>query len=127
MRSSRHWIFLSAAILLFCFAHDSHGLGLLNDTAGDELPEIGFEVIPSHKESKPGDEGVIAVVLDIPYNYHIQDDLDVEFEGAEGFETGEIIKPEGTFNEKVNAIFFYGRPHFAFPFKVSDDAEKRRA
>ncbi len=124
MKKLKYWIFLWMVIALPSFVFECHAMELLDEIGGDDEPNIVFEVIPSHTEVVSNTDGVIAVILDIPWEYHIQDDLDVELEGADGIETGEIVKPEGTFDDTVKAVFYYGKTYFALPFKAGDRAEK---
>jgi thioredoxin:protein disulfide reductase len=118
------WLLCLIAIsALVVIAENAYSLELFG-SSGVETPDISIEVIPSHIKMSPGIEGVVAIAFNIPWQYHLQDDLDVELDGAEGIEISKIIKPQGKYNESAGMVFYYGKPVFALPFKVSNSAQK---
>ena len=120
IKVASYWKMIWVAILLLAPLDYSYSQ-FFGAAESNELPDIEFEVISSHTKLRPGDEGIVAVILDIPPGYHIQDDLKVEFAGADGITAGELLKPEGTKEGKWT--FYYGKPHFAVPISVLADAE----
>lgn len=122
MKRTRFWV-LPAVVVLLGLLSTSYGQSLFGGISGD-VPEIPVKVIPSHTALAPGDDGIVAVILEIPGGYHIQDDLDVVLEDMEGITQGELIKPKGTFKEEYQTVFFYNRPHFAVRLKVDENAGK---
>lgn len=107
-----------------CLFSASYSFASFDFNVNPENPDIPIEVIPSHKALIPGEKGTLAVVFDIPWGFHIQDDFDIKLSGAEGIETVRIIKPEGKYDETVDMVFYYGKNIFAVEFNVRPDTVK---